>query len=104
VSAIRAVSEGGYYVSGPMMGHLLRRRGERVQEKEQDKSLSELSPVELRIRRMIATNKSSKQIAAELGLNFRTIENRRTTICEKLQLHGVNALLKFVLEHKDRLG
>ena len=103
VSAIRAVSEGGYYVAGPMMGHLLRRRAS-TQESEREKLLPELSPVERRILRMIAGNKSSKEIAEELGLNFRTIENRRTMICEKLDLHGVNALLRFALENKDRLG
>jgi DNA-binding NarL/FixJ family response regulator len=104
VSAIRAVSEGGYYVTASMMGHLLRRREERAGKTDPDKSLPELSPVEVRILRMIAAHKSSKEIAAELRLNFRTIENRRTMICEKLQLHGANALLKFALEHKDRLG
>jgi DNA-binding NarL/FixJ family response regulator len=104
VSAIRAVSEGGYYVSGPMMGHLMRRRAAGIQQSGHDKALAELTPAELRIVRMIASNKTSKEIAGELGLNFRTIENRRTTICEKLDLRGANALLKFALEHKDRLG
>ncbi len=103
VSAIRAVSEGGYYVAAPMMGHLLRRNRDAENEAEQAKALTELTPAELRILRMIAANKSSKDIAAKLGLNFRTIENRRTAICEKLDLHGANALLKFALEHKSNL-
>ena len=104
VSAIRAVSEGGYYVSGPMMGYLMRRRAVGTEQSAQEKALSELAPAELRIVRMIAANKTSKEIAEELGLNFRTIENRRTSICEKLDLRGANALLKFALEHKNRLG
>jgi DNA-binding NarL/FixJ family response regulator len=103
VSAIRAVSEGGYYVTGSMMTHLLGRRAGAQQQAGQAKAISELTPAELRILRMVAASKASKDIAAELGLNFRTIENRRAAICEKLDLHGVNALLKFALENKDRL-
>jgi DNA-binding NarL/FixJ family response regulator len=104
VSAIRAVSAGGYYVSGPMMGHLMGRRAAGIQQSAHTKALSELTPVELRIVHRIAANKTSKDIASELGLNFRTIENRRTAICEKLDIRGANALLKFALEHIDRLG
>ncbi len=105
VAAIRAVCEGGYYVTGSMMNYLLNRRpAEATAATEQVPPLPRLSPIERRIVRLIAANCSSKEIASELGLSVRTIENRRTAICEKLDLHGANALLKFALEHKAELA
>jgi DNA-binding CsgD family transcriptional regulator len=52
---------------------------------------------------MVAHNKSSKEIADELCIQYRTVENRRTMICQKLGLHGSNALLKFALEHRAEI-
>ena len=42
-------------------------------------------------------------IAAELFIHYRTVENHRTSICQKLGLHGHNALFKFALQHKSEL-
>ncbi len=103
VAAIRAVCEGGYYVTGSMMGYLLKRHAGHGTG-QNAAPLPQLSPIERRIVRLIAANRSTKDIAAELGLSIRTIENRRTEICEKLDLHGTNALLKFALEHKAELA
>ncbi|MEW6061496.1 MAG: LuxR C-terminal-related transcriptional regulator, partial [Bacteroidota bacterium] len=48
-------------------------------------------------------NKSSKEIADTLFISLRTVETHRNNICQKLNLRGVNALLKFALENKHRL-
>ena len=53
---------------------------------------------------MIANHRSNKEIAEELGLSVRTIENRRAAICEKLGLSGANALLRFSFEHKVQVS
>ena len=37
---------------------------------------------------MIAENKSSKEIGAELFIHYRTVENHRVNICQKLGLAG----------------
>jgi DNA-binding CsgD family transcriptional regulator len=52
---------------------------------------------------MIAENKSSKEIGAELFIHYRTVENHRVNICQKLGLHGTNSLLRFALQHKSEL-
>jgi DNA-binding CsgD family transcriptional regulator len=44
--------------------------------------------------------RTSKEIAAQLGVSPRTIENHRAHICEKLGLRGTHALVKFALQHK----
>lgn len=52
---------------------------------------------------MIADYKSNKEIAAELFVHYRTVETHRTNICQKLEIHGHKALLKFSIEHKSEL-
>jgi DNA-binding CsgD family transcriptional regulator len=52
---------------------------------------------------MIAEYKTSKEIANELSIHYRTVENYRTNICSKLDLHGSHALIKFALKHQSEL-
>jgi DNA-binding CsgD family transcriptional regulator len=52
---------------------------------------------------MIAAGKSSKEIADTLSIHYRTVENHRVNACRKLKIEGTNALLRFALEHKERL-
>jgi DNA-binding CsgD family transcriptional regulator len=57
----------------------------------------------MRILRLIAESKTSKEIAAELFISYRTVENHRANICQKLDLHGSNALVKFAIEHRSEI-
>ncbi|HXI89051.1 MAG TPA: helix-turn-helix transcriptional regulator, partial [Blastocatellia bacterium] len=63
----------------------------------------DLTPTERTILKMIAAEKTSKQIADELCISVRTVEHHRSNICEKLDLHGFNALVKFAITHKSEL-
>lgn len=65
--------------------------------------LAKLTPSERRILGLIARSKTTKEIAAELFISPKTVENHRLNIAEKLEVHGNNALLKFALENKDKL-
>jgi DNA-binding NarL/FixJ family response regulator len=103
-TAIRTVRAKNYYVTPAMTVHLLSRRKREQAVQRENPGLAELTPVERRILRLIGASKSSKEIAGILGLNFRTIENRRTAICEKLNLRGTNALMRYVLEHRTEIG
>ena len=103
VNGIKAVSEGQYFVTPSLTSFLIQRR-QRVQNFEQTApQISRLTPTEKRIVQMISDYKSSKEIAAELFIHYRTVENHRTNICQKLGLSRHNALLKFALEHKSEL-
>jgi DNA-binding CsgD family transcriptional regulator len=62
-----------------------------------------LSPSERRILRLIAENKTSKEIADALNISFRTVQAHRAHICRKLKLEGFNRLLQFAIEHKTLL-
>ena len=52
---------------------------------------------------LIADFKTSKDIAEELGIHYRTVENHRTSIAGKLGLTGSHALTRFAALHRDRL-
>jgi DNA-binding NarL/FixJ family response regulator len=100
VSSIRTVAAGQHYVS-PVLTSFLVTRSQRTAN--QPPGLQDLTPAERRIFKLIAENKSSKEIAAELFISYYTVETHRKNICDKLDLHGGYALMKFALEHKTEL-
>lgn len=103
VSCIKAVAAGQAYITPSLSGYLLTRARRAASLTEQKPSLKDLTPAEFRILKLIAANKSSKEIAEELYVSVRTVENHRTNICQKLDIHGNNALLRFALEHRSEL-
>ncbi|MGH9845429.1 MAG: response regulator transcription factor [Blastocatellia bacterium] len=103
VNGLRAVAAGQHYVTPSLTAYLLHRRGRAQAFEQRQSNLGDLTPTERRVLQMVAHHKSSKEIAAELFIHYRTVENHRTNICQKLGLHGHNALLKFALQHKSEL-
>lgn len=94
VAAVQTVAAGQPYLNSALTARLLRR---------QSPPADRLTPTERRIVQLIATDKSSKDIGAELFIHYRTVENHRTNICRKLGLEGANALLRYALQNKDSL-
>jgi DNA-binding NarL/FixJ family response regulator len=103
IEAVRTIAAGKFYVSPPLVAYLLRRRNRSQALQESEPGLKGLTASERRILHMIAENKSSKQIGAELFIHYRTVENHRVNICQKLGLRGTNSLLRFALQHKSEL-
>ncbi len=95
VAGIRAVAAGQPYLSSALTARLL--------TTPDNVPASLLTPIERRIVQLIAADKSSKEIGAELSIHYRTIENHRTNICRKLGLNGANALLRFALQNRTNL-
>jgi DNA-binding CsgD family transcriptional regulator len=62
-----------------------------------------LTATERRVLGLIAGYQTNKDIAAQLFLSPRTVENHRANICQKLDLHGSHALLRFAVQHKALL-
>lgn len=70
----------------------------------EDDILSELTPSEKKILRLIARDMTSKQIAKKLFISYRTVEKHRHNIINKLNLEPrTNSLLTWAKEHQDRL-
>lgn len=104
VQAIRSVAAGRTFVS-PALSDLLVGRAfpGRSAPAAAASPLSMLTDRDRQILKLIAESKTSKEIGAALGVHYRTIENQRTAISQKLGLQGTHALLKFAFDHKSDL-
>lgn len=103
IDCIKAVAAGRNYISPPLSTHLIN-RGSRAAALALDQpSLKDLTPAERNILKLIAIERTSRQIADELFISVRTIDRHRANICTKLHLHGPNALLKFAVGHKSEI-
>jgi len=100
VAAVRAVAAGQPYLNSILTARLLQRQSPAP---PQNSPADRLTPTERRIVQLIAADKSSKEIGAELSIHYRTVENHRTNICRKLGLEGANALLRFALQNKHNV-
>lgn len=103
VNALAAVAAGEHYLSPSISGYLLRRRDRGDSLAKEKPGLDDLTKAELRIVKLIAMKKTSREIAAELFISPRTVEAHRANICAKLELHGSHSLLQFALENRSSL-
>jgi DNA-binding NarL/FixJ family response regulator len=97
------VSNGNSYISPLLSDHVIKLDRERRSLVKAKPSLKNLTPTERQILKYLAENNTSKQIAGELFISFKTVENHRANIRDKLNLKGLNSLLKFAIENKSRL-
>lgn len=105
VASIRAVLAGQYYSSPALTTYLVKGTGSALrQARGEDSPLSSLTATERRVLSLIAEYRTSKEIAAELFISPRTVETHRNNICNKLNLRGNHALMKFALAHKAELS
>lgn len=99
--AIHAAARGENFVS-PTLANLLYKRLQRNSD-EKVSPLDSLTTSERRVLKLVAESKASKQIADELFISVRTVENHRANICAKLGLEGKNALLSYALTNRTSL-
>jgi two-component system, NarL family, response regulator DegU len=103
VNALQAMAAGQVYLCPAVSGFVLRRR-QRAEALRQDKpGLDQLTPMERRVLKLVAENRTSREIAAQLFISTRTVETHRANICTKLGLRGSHPLLQFALEHRSEL-
>ncbi|HYS55177.1 MAG TPA: response regulator transcription factor [Thermoanaerobaculia bacterium] len=102
-TGIRAAASGTPYISAGLSSLLLGRAERAAALREQKPELQRLTSAERKILKSISLGRTSKEIAHELGVSYRTVENHRANICSKLSLSGTNVLLRFALEHKGEL-
>lgn len=97
ITAIRSVYEGKTYISTALTSILIGNNND-------DNLLNQLSSQEINILKLVAKQKTSVEIADMLFLSTKTVANHRANISKKLQLSGEqNGLLKWAIEHKDKL-
>lgn len=103
VQAIQSVAAGRTFISASLSGLLLRRRERADTLRREKPGLHLLTPTERRILKLIAEDKTSKEIAEELGSALRTVETHRQNMSAKLELSGSHSLLKFAYDNKGAL-
>ena len=103
LAGLKTVAAGGVFISPSVAQFLMRRHQRSSALKEQKKGLAALTPTERSILRLVAENKTNKEIGRELFISHRTVETHRSHICEKLELSGNRALLAFAFEHKSQI-
>lgn len=101
---IKTVASGKRYITPSLSEYLFKRSRKTADFNEKNGGLNSLTKTERRVLRMIAEEKTSKEIGEILFIHPRTVDNHRTNICTKLNIHGTNALLRFALTHKSELS
>ena len=103
IAGIKTVAVGQPYISPSLSAYLINRRARSVALIKEKPGIEELTPMERRVLKLIAEDKTSKEIAKELFISHRTVETHRTNISRKLELHGSLTLIKFAVAHKSQL-
>ncbi len=99
VNCIESVAEDKFFISPQVSDILLKLK---QNEKKTDEDI--LTTSERKILDLIALEKSSKEIAEELYISVKTVENHRSNICKKLGITGNSALLKYALKTKSSVS
>ena len=96
VTAIRKVASGGVHVSAAVaeaMFHTL--RGDAAAAPHET-----LSDREFQVLRLIASGKSTTEIAVELVLSPKTVSTHKTRILEKMHMSNQAELIRYAIERK----
>jgi len=100
---IKAVAAGENFISAALATFLFNRSRRNATFVAAKPTLNDLTATERRVLKMIADDQTSREIADQLSISVRTVERHRQNICDKLEIHGSNALMKFALANKEQL-
>lgn len=91
---LETVANGGTYF-GPAAAALLRNV---VANPSGSNTADFLTDREREILQLVAESHSTREIAAKLGISIKTVDNHRTNLMRKLNLHDVASLTRYALE------
>ncbi len=103
INCIKTVSKGKYYLSPAISDFLIRRNNRLANPAADSRGIDQLTPAETNILKLLAMMKTNQEIATELSISIKTVQNHRNNICNKLDLSGTHALLKFAVENTHLL-
>lgn len=103
LKAVHAVLAGRRFVSASIAGLLAQRREQAAHLRREKPGLDLLTPTETRVLRLIAEDRTTKEIAELLRISPRTVESHRQNMSHKLHLSGSHSLLKFAFDNKGQL-
>ncbi len=97
VQGLQAVVKGEFFLDSSLSHSVVRRLIE-FPEKEAkitDSMYGSLTPREQQIMRLLAEGRSTRDIAANLYISPKTVENHRASIMDKLNLHSTFELVRY---------
>jgi DNA-binding NarL/FixJ family response regulator len=96
--AIREVQKGNTFFS-PSLSRRVHDRSQRPTDREanRQKKTNRLSSREAEVLQLIAEGKPNKQVAAELGVSFKTVDKHRQHLMNKLDIHDVAGLTRYAI-------
>ncbi|QQS36600.1 MAG: response regulator transcription factor [Ignavibacteriales bacterium] len=103
VDCIIKVLNNEYYISPVISGFLVSRLKNKESMISQSPGINALTISERKILKLIASEKTTQQIADELHISYKTVENHRNNISKKLNLSGTHSLVKFAISNKALL-
>jgi DNA-binding NarL/FixJ family response regulator len=97
-TAIREVQKGNTFFSPSVAKYLNGRDRKPLDRPGQAKKVSNrLSSREVEVLQLIAEGLANKQIAAELGVSFKTIDKHRQHLMSKLNIHDTAGLTRYAI-------
>jgi len=93
--AIREVQKGNQFFSHTISKRIKDRRQKSLDRGE--KGGNQLSSREIEVLQLIAEGKANKQVAAELGVSFKTVDKHRQHLMSKLDIHDVAGLTRYAI-------
>jgi len=103
IDAVNNVVSGKTFISSNLTGILVEKLNNYTKLDKTGSLVNCLTVSEKKILSLVAELKSNNEIAEELFLSKRTVENHKVIISHKLQLASSKELLKFALQNKDKL-
>ena len=103
LESVKSVAEGRNYISPTISGYLVSRLNSQKDLASKTPSIKDLTKAERNVLKLISQEKTTQQIAGELHISYKTVENHRNNISKKLNLSGAHSLVKFALVNKKLL-
>jgi two-component system response regulator NreC len=98
IHAIDAVKRGGQYLSSRALNKVVKQhvRGERRVATDYER----LSAREREVIKLLADGLTLKEVATQLGLSVKTVDNHKTNMMRKLDLHDRAEVIKYAIQRK----
>jgi len=100
IDCIKCVAQEKYYITPSLSDFLLNRKAKLKRMEENKPSLRLLTKTEMKVLTLLSEGKTSRQIGEEMFISPKTVDNHKSNIGEKLELHGIHSLIKFAIENK----
>ena len=96
-TAIREVQKGKSFFSSSVSKRVKNRSRQLAARGGSKKSGNRLSSREVEVLQLIAEGKPNKQVAAELGVSFKTVDKHRQHLMGKLNIHDIAGLTRYAI-------